>query len=262
MSIETSTWAKQQRCGDPVTKAVLMEIANWARPDGVCEFLPVQRIADVVEVSARTVQRHIARLEDNDLDNGGLGMLRRVIRYREDGGQGSNGFELIGYEPSSATAQRDPKTTFSPPVNLSPPPRQFVTGPGDTAVTRLGDKIIPLSISSEIDISADDFSENEKQDEADPVALEPAHVVEAWNELAERIGLATIRKLSASRTLKLKARLREYTVDEWREALAAIERSSFLRGDNNRGWRADFDFLLQPSTFIKLIEGCYDTANK
>jgi len=73
MSSETIAWAKEQTCGNPVTKAVLLEIANWARPNGVCEYLSVRRIAEVVEVSVRTVQRHIALLESTDVTRGGLG---------------------------------------------------------------------------------------------------------------------------------------------------------------------------------------------
>jgi hypothetical protein len=38
----------------------------------------------------------------------------------------------------------------------------------------------------------------------------------------------------------------------------ALERSAFCRGENDRGWRADFDFLLQPKSFTKLLEGAYD----
>ena len=40
-------------------------------------------------------------------------------------------------------------------------------------------------------------------------------------------------------------------------ALANIERSSFLTGTNDRGWRADLEFLLQPSSFAKVHDGGY-----
>ena len=145
MSAETSAWAKEQRCGDPVTKAVLMEIANWAKPTGTCEFLSIKRLAEVVEVSPRTVQRHIARLEDPDPTSGGLGMIRRVIRRRDDGGQSANSFELIGYEPPLAlaqSAQRNPlRQSVTPPRHADAPPCQIDREPGDNHVTRLGDKI-------------------------------------------------------------------------------------------------------------------------
>ncbi|NYD88773.1 hypothetical protein [Sphingomonas melonis] len=101
--------------------------------------------------------------------------------------------------------------------------------------------------------------EEESSNELSP-ALRPEHVVEAWNEMASRIGLPTVRKLTADRRKRLNARLREHPVEHWTEAIGAIERSPFLRGDSRGGWRADFDFLLQPSSFLKLIEGSYDRS--
>lgn len=96
MSNATSTWAKQQRCGCPYVKAVLIELADWARPDGVCEFRRVSDIAQVTEISERTVQRALKKLED-DVSAGGLGLIRRVVRHRRDGGFAASRFELVGY---------------------------------------------------------------------------------------------------------------------------------------------------------------------
>ena len=144
MSSETSAWAKEQRCGDPVTKAVLREIANWAKPTGICEFLSVKRISQVTEVSTRTVQRHIARLEQPE-SAGGLGMIKRIHRHRDDGGQGANCFELVGYKAPAGALDAPRRQSVTPPCQNVTPPRQIDGGPGDTGVTRLGDKIIPPS---------------------------------------------------------------------------------------------------------------------
>lgn len=161
MSSETSSWAKEQRCGDPVTKAVLMEIANWAKPTGICEFLSVKRIADVVEVSTRTVQRHIARLEDPDQSAGGLGMIRRVERHRDDGGQWANAFELIGYQPplsASNSRGKAPRDKLSPPHDkMTRGDDADVTG-GVTMVSPDREKnIIPLSTPDGVDAPPSDF---------------------------------------------------------------------------------------------------------
>lgn len=48
MSQETQAWAKTQKTGDPITKAVLLELCNWAKPTGVVEFLSLARIADAM----------------------------------------------------------------------------------------------------------------------------------------------------------------------------------------------------------------------
>lgn len=83
-------------------------------------------------------------------------------------------------------------------------------------------------------------------------------VIEAWNSRMVPQGFPAVRKMTGTRQRQLKARLRENSIDEWQQAMAALERSSFCRGENDRGWRADFDFLLQPKSFTKLLEGSYD----
>lgn len=92
-----------------------------------------------------------------------------------------------------------------------------------------------------------------------PPDLIPEHVVEAWNAMADRCGLPKA-KLTPERRRKLTAQIRRRPIEDWTEAIGAVERSSFLRGENDRGWRADIDFLLQPTSFTKLIEGSYDRS--
>lgn len=88
--------------------------------------------------------------------------------------------------------------------------------------------------------------------------LTAKEVVEAWNERMAPQGFPAVKRITGTRQRQLVARLRENDIDDWQKAFSAIERSPFLRGENDRGWRADFDFLLQPKSFTKLIEGAYD----
>lgn len=83
-------------------------------------------------------------------------------------------------------------------------------------------------------------------------------VVGAWNELAADRKLPLVKKLNATRRRQIQARIREYDADDWSKAMAAIYNSKFLCGDNDRGWKADFNFLLNPNKFVKLVEGSYD----
>lgn len=71
--------------------------------------------------------------------------------------------------------------------------------------------------------------------------------------------LPKVQKLTAKRKAALTARLRDCGgLDGWREVCRRAEASPFLRGDNDRGFKAGFDFLITESTFVKLIEGKYD----
>jgi hypothetical protein len=88
--------------------------------------------------------------------------------------------------------------------------------------------------------------------------LTKSEIIEAWQVRMVPQGFPAIRKMTGQRERQLQARLRDSTLDEWMQAMAALERSAFCRGENDRGWRADFDFLLQPKSFTKLLEGAYD----
>jgi hypothetical protein len=90
----------------------------------------------------------------------------------------------------------------------------------------------------------------------DSPVLKPEHVLEAYNAVAVRAGLPTAR-MTPERRKKLPGFIKRHPVDDITEAIAALERSPFCRGENDRGWKADFDFLLQPKSFTKLIEGTY-----
>ena len=82
-----------------------------------------------------------------------------------------------------------------------------------------------------------------------------------YNEMAERAGLAKAQRLTTTRKSKLARRLTECGgIEGWKDALEKVEASPFLTGDNSQGWRASFDFLLQESSFTKLMEGVYSTS--
>lgn len=80
-----------------------------------------------------------------------------------------------------------------------------------------------------------------------------------FNQCAETHGFSKVQKLTAARKSKLKLRLKEAGgIDGWIVALEKISVSDFCRGQNDRGWKADFDFLVTEGSFVKLMEGKYD----
>lgn len=94
-----------------------------------------------------------------------------------------------------------------------------------------------------------------------PVALDRNldEAVRRWNAMAERCGLARVALLSEPRRVALRRRLVECGgLSGWDTALERVAGSPFLTGDNDRGWKIDFDTLIKPAKFIKLMEGGYD----
>lgn len=90
-----------------------------------------------------------------------------------------------------------------------------------------------------------------------PIRVKPEHLLEAWNAMAGRAGLSKAKSFDHTRRRKTLTLIKTRSTDDITEAIAAVERSPFCRGENDRGWRADFDFILQPKSFNRLIEGFY-----
>ena len=67
--------------------------------------------------------------------------------------------------------------------------------------------------------------------------------------------------LSDARKKAIKARMSSgYTLDDFKTLFAKAENSSFLKGKNDRNWRASFDWLLKDSNMAKVLDGNYDDA--
>lgn len=82
--------------------------------------------------------------------------------------------------------------------------------------------------------------------------------LELYNAMAERTGLPKAQRLNDARKGKLRARLKEAGgIDGWKVAMGEVEASTFLTGANDRGWRASLDFVLQESSFTRIMEGAY-----
>lgn len=81
-------------------------------------------------------------------------------------------------------------------------------------------------------------------------------VMEAWNSL----GLQQLREIKGDtkRGGMLRARVNEYGVDDVLEAIENIRKSSFLKGQNSKGWQITFEWFVAPNNFIKVLEGNYD----
>ena len=83
-----------------------------------------------------------------------------------------------------------------------------------------------------------------------------AQFVDSWNEMAKSNGLPCVQTLSTSRKSKLKTRISEGIKDSWSQLLDNVSKSSFCKGNNKRGWKINFDYLIaNDNNWIEIIEG-------
>lgn len=81
---------------------------------------------------------------------------------------------------------------------------------------------------------------------------------ELWNRTVKGTEIPAIRKLGKDRKRKLAEHLKEEPeLKFWQKVFEKVIESSFLTGSNDRGWKADFDFILQKGKPNQIYEGKY-----
>lgn len=104
--------------------------------------------------------------------------------------------------------------------------------------------------------SGSESDSRKKENIATEVAHPPHPLLEVWN--SHRGNLPKAKSCVGARLKKAKERWREQSPEEWIGTVKRLAESNFCNGKNDRGWRADFDFLLKPETWAKANEGKYD----
>lgn len=122
---------------------------------------------------------------------------------------------------------------------------------------RIGKDRLINNISTNVDISHSDVNDDE-----------PKHVlndiVEKWNELTA-YGITQVRFISAEspRHKMIRSRLKQYGKDSFNEVVENIKNSDFLQGksNSNRPFIADFDWVIKPTNYPKVLEGKYNNRD-
>ena len=109
-------------------------------------------------------------------------------------------------------------------------------------------------IEKEIEIEIDTKKEVETQ------KIDYQLIADMYNDTC--VSFPRLKTLSDSRKKAIKARLRVYTLEDFKTLFEKAEASSFLKGSNERNWSANFDWLIKDSNMAKVLEGNYDYKPK
>lgn len=72
------------------------------------------------------------------------------------------------------------------------------------------------------------------------------------------ISYPKIKQIDGDRKKAVAARWRTYkSLDKFEEMFTLAEASSFLKGENERNWNADFDWMMKATNFSKILENKY-----
>lgn len=83
-------------------------------------------------------------------------------------------------------------------------------------------------------------------------------IIDLYNEIC--VSLPKVKTISTARKTAIKSLVNKYTIEQMKSVFTKAETSDFLKGKNNRGWHANFDWLIKDSNFVKVLDGNYDCA--
>lgn len=92
--------------------------------------------------------------------------------------------------------------------------------------------------------------------------LNYAEIVKFFNSETNGVFGEVRYPISEKRKQSIRARVREHGKKAFADVVRKASVSNFLKGGNNRGFVATFDWLIRPNNFQKTLEGNYDNRAK
>ena len=107
----------------------------------------------------------------------------------------------------------------------------------------------PLEDEDEIEEEVEVENEDEKKEKQFEKIL---------NEFNSKCSeLPDVQKLTNKRKSAISQRLRDDGIEKIFEVIDKTSKSAFLNGKSDKGWKANFDWIMSPNNFIKVIENNY-----
>lgn len=119
-----------------------------------------------------------------------------------------------------------------------------------------------MSIHMETGTVTDNNSKEEEVQEGkqpEGIKIDYQFIVDNYHALCPKMN-----KVAAINNLRkgfMNARVGEYGIETVISVLRKAGASSFLNGLNEKSWKADFEWILRPQNFVKVMEGKYVSTN-
>ena len=96
----------------------------------------------------------------------------------------------------------------------------------------------------------------EDKNRIDKGSISCQQIADLYNDTC--VSFPRVTTLSDARKKAIKARLNNYSIEDFENLFVKAEASTFLKGGNNRNWSANFDWLIKDSNMAKVLDGNYD----
>lgn len=107
---------------------------------------------------------------------------------------------------------------------------------------------------SEAEEEIEEEIETEEEKDIKKERIDCQQIVDLYHSICK--SFPSVRSLSDARKKAIKARLKTYSIDDFRTVFENAEASSFLKGVDG-GWKASFDWLIKEANMLKVLEGNY-----
>ncbi len=101
--------------------------------------------------------------------------------------------------------------------------------------------------------------EEERDKEIDKNRIDYQLIADMYNSTCT--SYPSIKVLSDARKKTIKARLKTYSIDDFKTLFEKAEASTFLKGGNSNNWSATFDWLIKDANMAKVLDGNYDNRS-
>lgn len=133
---------------------------------------------------------------------------------------------------------------------------------------------IPNGSSSEPQYSKEESSKDkyniDKDSKEKKDSIPFSNIKQLWNSIPK---LSDIKSLSENRKRHIKARISETSLEDFYEVIENVKNSKHLKNDYSdqeklkidekyRNWKCTFDWIINPSNYLKILEGNYKDKSK
>ena len=157
---------------------------------------------------------------------------------------------LSDFASSMITSSRDIKSI---------PPELDIVDVGTTTKSSSLDQEITTKNTTEITTNNNTSSCDDKSNSGKTDVIDFDLVIDAYNDAVED-KLPKVVKMTPARKNAVKKLLKEFNEPTFQNLANYfydfVEKANrFYFGENDRGWRADFDYIVKTTTYLKFIEG-------
>lgn len=253
-------WLKEEKIGGDREAIFLYALWTWCEKNAANEhnyhegrywsYNSLRGLTRIFPWTKREIENTVNRLRD-----AGLILTAKLSKDPKDTTLSYTVIaEKIGVSPFGETVSPTGEIV-SPTGDAPPSPSGETVSPHGDNLSSTGETLDEQYKTHSI-LQANKNKKNENKDGQSENKLTPRQAMELYNRLC--VDLPPCIRLTDKRQRNVRALLKKgITPEQLENAFRIAQSSEFCRGKNDRGWRVDFDWLLDENNIVKVLEGKY-----